>query len=92
MASKQNSPKSRKQKATKAAPSQAKQNACMCGCGGATAREFMPGHDGRLKGHLLRAFRGEEKLPARVAKVYGTADPLAIAKARGWGRFMTKPE
>lgn len=31
---------------------------CRCGCGGSTQREFVPGHDARLKAIILRVVRG----------------------------------
>lgn len=32
-----------------------KESRCMCGCGGWTKSKFVPGHDARLKGILMRA-------------------------------------
>ena len=32
---------------------------CRCGCGGTTARFFVPGHDARFKGWLAKIARGE---------------------------------
>lgn len=31
---------------------------CECGCGGQTLRSFVPGHDSRLKGLVLRKLKG----------------------------------
>lgn len=31
---------------------------CSCGCGGTTQRAFVPGHDARLKGIIIRIVRG----------------------------------
>jgi hypothetical protein len=47
---------------------------CSCGCGGETTGYFVPGHDARFKGKLLRAERGEDTpeklLGAKVAGQY----------------------
>lgn len=37
-------------------------HACACGCGGTTTARFMPGHDSRLKGWVLRVERNIVKL------------------------------
>jgi hypothetical protein len=34
------------------------QRKCACGCPGLTARTFVPGHDARLKGLIIRVVRG----------------------------------
>lgn len=39
-------------------------SACVCGCGGLTQRSFVPGHDARLKGVLLRVVAGTMSLDA----------------------------
>ena len=31
---------------------------CVCGCGGVTQRSFVPGHDARLKGLIIRVLAG----------------------------------
>jgi hypothetical protein len=38
-----------------------KTNDCKCGCGGKTASWFIPGHDARFKGWLLKIERGQQK-------------------------------
>lgn len=47
--------------------------ACFCGCGDTTGGTFVPGHDARFKGWLLKIEKGDEKkenllLPAIIAK------------------------
>lgn len=49
---------------------------CQCGCGGAVRRRFLPGHDAKLKGTLLRAARGGDS---------SARDELVRL---GWGRFL----
>lgn len=39
----------------------AKENLCMCGCGEKTNGYFVPGHDARFKGWLIKIERGEAK-------------------------------
>lgn len=36
----------------------AKTHECACGCGGHTANRFLPGHDSKLRGWVLRVQRG----------------------------------
>ena len=46
---------------------------CRCGCGGQTTAFFVPGHDARFKGWLLKVEKGEKKvaeLPEAVQKGY----------------------
>ena len=76
------------EKATKAsAPKQAKpkavantqRTACLCGCGGfpsSAKSRFVPGHDGRLKGILIKAIR--------------LGDKAAITRMNelGWAKFL----
>ena len=53
---------------------------CLCGCGGQPkGGKFIPGHDARSKGQLLRAYRanGEE-----------TAEARQIIIHLGWGRYI----
>lgn len=37
---------------------------CGCGCGAAVRRRFLPGHDAKLKSHLLAAWRGGDRAAA----------------------------
>lgn len=39
---------------------------CLCGCAGVTERRFLPGHDAKLHGMVVDAFKGEKVL--RVGK------------------------
>lgn len=46
---------------------------CKCGCGGQTTAFFVPGHDARFKGWLLKVEKGQMKvneLPEAVQKGY----------------------
>lgn len=46
---------------------------CRCGCGGQTTAFFVPGHDARFKGWLIKVEKGEKKvteLPESVQKGY----------------------
>jgi len=38
------------------------QNACKCGCGGLSGGHFVPGHDAKFKGWLLKIERGQMKV------------------------------
>ena len=62
---------------------QANAKLCRCGCGGTpvgkTAR-FIPGHDGRLKGRLLKEARGTDEAVA--------ANAVTQLKAFGWEHFL----
>ena len=43
---------------------------CLCGCGSPSKSRFLPGHDARLHGLVLRIFRGkasQDELPATPA-------------------------
>lgn len=55
---------------------------CECGCGEPVARRFKQGHDGRLKGQLLRDFRSGDAKARRAA--------MTKARRLGWERFMTE--
>lgn len=50
---------------------------CACGCGGATARNFQPGHDQRLIGELAAGLAAGE-LDTTHLRLLGLPD--------GWGR------
>lgn len=52
---------------------------CLCGCGGKTASNFVPGHDARMHGVWLRVQRGEQAKGERV-----TPEQAAYAKSHGW--------
>ena len=56
---------------------------CKCGCGGQTQSTFVPGHDSRLRGWILRVERGVMTL-AEIASyaTQGEADATAAAMVR----------
>lgn len=58
---------------------------CECGCGGDTQRRFVPGHDSRLRGWILRVERDVVTLDwiAEHASE-GEAMAVAIAMGRDW--------
>ncbi len=53
---------------------------CGCGCGASVSRRFKPGHDGRLKGRLLKAAKSNH-WAAREKAVVEMVE-------RGWGHFL----
>lgn len=57
---------------------------CECGCGTQVPRRFAPGHDGRLKGQLLRTLK--------AARLLGDKEAAASAEAKlaalGWAKFI----
>lgn len=57
---------------------------CECGCGVAVARRFKPGHDGRLKGQLIRTIRAARQLADAKAE---DAAIQRMAKL-GWAKFV----
>lgn len=61
-------------KAAKAKGPVSRDNACKCGCGEMTSKHFVPGHDARFKGWMLKIERGQAKktdlLTAEVIKAY----------------------
>ena len=59
---------------------------CLCGCGSKVDRRFKPGHDARLKGALIRAYRAGE--PA-MHTAFAVTDPKIIAFSLGWDHFLT---
>ena len=56
--------------------------ACACGCGGDTQRRFVPGHDSRLRGWMLRVERGILTL-ADVASQGSLGEAEAVARELG---------
>lgn len=52
-------------------------------------RTFVPGHDAKLKSVLLKAFREGEAFTYVSGGLRVEADPLELAKERGWEKFMT---
>ena len=54
---------------------------CGCGCGELVTRRFKPGHDARLKGEMLRAYRSGDPVDKQRAQL--------IANDNGWERYLT---
>jgi hypothetical protein len=50
---------------------------CECGCGAAVRRRFLPGHDARLRGRLVREARAGDLAHAELARL-------------GWLRYIEK--
>ena len=66
---------------------------CYCGCGNLTraGRVFLQGHDGRLKGELIRAYRGGASLLSNATvRQFETNDVEAIAARLNWSHFLTE--
>lgn len=58
-------------------------------CGGETVREFLPGHDAKLKSTLIKAHLAGEDIafldgPGTLVHVA----PMQLAKNRGWEKFL----
>jgi len=60
-----------------------------CGLTIPKRRTFKPGHDAKFKSALLKAFRAGEGFTFDDGGSLVTKDPVALAKERGWGHFMT---
>lgn len=86
-------------KATKAKTAKTPDKECQCftepvpgkahtyqSCGRMTRSEFAPGHDAKLKSALIAAAVDGSKI-TRNGK---TEDPKAVAKTRGWERFIDR--
>ena len=53
---------------------------CKCGCEAIVARNFLPGHDAKLKGRLLKASRSTD---------WWIREPAVVAMVeQGWGHFL----
>ena len=53
---------------------------CKCGCGANVRRNFLPGHDAKLKGRLLKATKSAD---------WWVREPAVIAMVeQGWGHFV----
>lgn len=61
------------------------------GCGQTVARkrQFVPGHDAKLKSTLIKAFRAGEDIAFLRGGVTVYATPADLAKERGWTHFLT---
>ena len=55
-----------------------KSRVCLCGCGGVTGGNFVPGHDAKLHSRLRKVNKGEAK-KSEISK-----DAWEYIKARGW--------
>ena len=75
-----------KNKGAKPAPAVKTLNDCLCGCGGKTGRRFMPGHDAKLKGQLLKTAVDTEAKPADRKVAEGRLNEL------GWSSHLTKAQ
>lgn len=62
---------------------------CRCGCGGNTQATFVPGHDARLKGLVIRVTRGVMTLED-VGTWGGESVEIAVAKAMDDKAMMTR--
>lgn len=63
---------------------------CMCGCRSATGSRFVPGHDARLKGKLIRAH-----LMDKMILFYPDHHPVTavnLADRFGWSEWLVKAE
>ena len=58
-------------------------NFCLCGCGTAKSSpsKFLPGHDMKLKGRLMKAIRSNQQLDNEIL---GTNNPRDVARHLGW--------
>lgn len=52
-------------------------------------REFKPGHDAKLKSGLIKAFRDGVDFTYQDGGMLVHADPVEMAKDRGWEKFLT---
>lgn len=73
---------------TSSRPARSKQpQPCLCECGGTTkGGRFLPGHDARLKGRLLKDVRDENASKADRAAAVSKMDEF------GWGDFLSRDE
>jgi hypothetical protein len=53
-------------------------------------REFLPGHDAKLKSVLQKAYRNGEGFAFYVGGMLVHSDPMNEAEKRGWAKFMTQ--
>lgn len=65
---------------------------CTCGCGGKTRGGlFLPGHDARLRGQLVKCIRGEKGHEV-VVSVGGPLECVDKMVRLGWARFVPEAE
>jgi hypothetical protein len=64
---------------------------CTCGCGAPTApkRLFRQGHDAKLKGALIQAYRAGDTVVAIHDGERTEFDPMTLAARFGWEHFLT---
>lgn len=71
--------------------------ACACGCGGQTQSSFLPGHDARAKGRMIRALNGkmtQDEIgwkPNAELKAYVASHPEWQARFGGWIATVSEP-
>lgn len=64
---------------------------CRCGCRGRTGSIFLPGHDARLRGKLIRAYRTDTPIIVVDAnQKRHKKDPLDWAMQLGWAASLTR--
>jgi hypothetical protein len=84
--------KAAKKAASSRAPKQSKAaktvRDCICGCGGKTGGAFVPGHDARFKGWLIKIAKGESK-PSDLMSA-SLAQRLGPWKDKGEGKIPSK--
>jgi len=60
-------------------------------CGGKTHREFVQGHDARLKSEIMEAFRANKMMAVlEDGGILITKTPFEWANEREWTHFLTK--
>ncbi len=67
--------------------------ACMCGCGATPAgrrSRFMPGHDARLRGTLIRAAAAAETDATQPERDESAADLAALPDSKWAATWLTK--
>src|SRR5262245_13455467 len=72
-----------------------KRTPCLCGCGEFPTREtadFVPGHDAKLKGALVKAHLAGEGFLVRVGDTEVEKTALEVAEERDWEAFLLVAE
>lgn len=60
-------------------------------CSANTRREFAPGHDAKLKGALIKAYRNGTEYHYTDGGMLISCDPIEEARKRGWSHFLVAP-
>lgn len=60
-------------------------------CSANTRREFAPGHDAKLKGALIKAYRNGTEYHYSDGGMLVSCDPVEEARKRGWSHFLVAP-